>query len=460
MIKARGILFIAAALVVAALAATLVSRYLNKSTPQRQVGVLVAAADIAAGETLTREKLKMVKRPETEVPEDALRRMEPAVGRVAAGRIKKGEPISNKRLVPREEAAKRPRAGEIAQGMRAFSMEIDAMSGVSGRLRPKDRVDVVAVNQLSNEKGDRIARVILSNVEILKIYLEQESRRGRGAGGKGTVTLLLTEEETLSLAASQGARLRLIQRNPSDDAEGKDEVTVFSVSLGPKTGAEMERMVAERNRRLQAAIDKGMRAVTIRVQDEDGICGLLRPGDRVDVIGTHAFIEAAVHGKREPGAKATVTDSFDVSRVLMQDVEVLFVEEDVALTGEARPTRVSDSSPDTPGGEKKASVEWVSPWPTKRVTLLLSPEDAEKLTVIATTSDKIKLIVRRAGDEGTVETSGAKSNEVFFKEEELFYDITIFGRGPSMWKKPFDRKKMQEEDLGPYVHEPGPAPAL
>jgi len=210
-------------------------------------------------------------------------------------------------------------------------------------------------------------------------------------------------------------------------------------------------MIDRRDRRMQEAILSGMRAVTIRVNDEDGICGYLRPGNKVDVIATHGFIQAAIHGRRLPGTEATVINNWLASKILMQNVEILFIEEDVAITGTTTPPQNgSDSSIDadrTDQSGEKAAVEWESPWPTKRVTLLLSPKDAERLTVIATTSAKVKLIVRKSEDSGIVETKGEKSNEIFFKEKDLYYDITIFGRQTNKGTKRFDRETLEEDGL-------------
>jgi len=450
-IKVRGIIFIVASLAVAFFAATMVSRYLKKPV-SREARLVVAAADISPGDRLTPEKLKAVRWPESDVPRGSFSSVQKVMGRVAAGSINKGEPINEKRLVPQGEFAESYLAARIGPGMRAVSMEIDRVSGVSGMLSPGDRVDVIATNPLQDKKGARISRVILSGVKVLAVRYEGKNGKKKKTFRKGTA--ILSQEDALTLAASEGARLRLVKRNPSDEPEGEYETTIFSASLGPKKASELQKMAAERDKRLQEAIKKGMRAVTIRVRDEDGICGFLRPGNRVDVIATHPFIEAAVHGRPVPGAEATVTNNWLASKILMQDVEVLFIEEDVEITGEARPKSAPDTSGDgeTVHDEKKTSVEWVAPWPTKRVTLLVSPEDAERLAVIAATSADVKLIVRKYGDNEIVETKGEKSNEIFFKEKELYYDIKIFGRGTSRGTKRFDRKKL-EDDKSPG-HEP------
>ena len=454
MIKARGIIFIVASLAVAFFAATMVSRYLKKPVSS-EVRLVVAGADISPGDRLTPEKLKTIRWPESDVPRGSFSSVRKVAGRVAAGSIHEGEPINEKRLVPQGEFAESYLATRIGPGMRAVSMEIDRVSGVSGMLSPGDRVDVIATNPLQGSKGARISRVILSGVKVLAVSYEGKNGKKEKTFRKGIVTLLLSREDALTLAASEGARLRLVKRNPSDGSEGEYETTVFSASLGPKKASELQKMAAERDRRLQEAIKKGMRAVTIRVRDEDGICGFLRPGNRVDVIATHPFIEAAVHGRPVPGAEATVTNNLLASKILMQDVEVLFIEEDVEITEEARPKSAPDTSKDgkTAQGEKNTSAEWVAPWPTKRVTLLVSPEDAERLAVIAATSADVKLIVRKHGDNEIVETKGEKSNEIFFKEKGLYYDIEILGRGTSRGTKRFDRKKLEEDDKNPG-HEP------
>ena len=446
----RGFILIAVAIVVAFFAAQLASRYFKKFD-SGTTGILVAAARISPGDRLVTENLKIIKWSSLNAPPGSFYHIKDVTGRVAASIINKDEPINEKRLVPKEGITDQDLNGRIEPGMRAVSIKIGPASGVSGMLDAGDLVDVIAINSLGKNKKGWISRVILSGVKVLTVNYKKANPDRSKILKQETVILLLSLEDAQTLTASEGATLKLVKRNPFDKDRKKNEVTIFTASLGPKTMSDLQQMIDRRDRRMQEAILSGMRAVTIRVNDEDGICGYLRPGNKVDVIATHGFIQAAIHGRRLPGTEATVINNWLASKILMQNVEILFIEEDVAITGTTTPPQNgSDSSIDadrTDQSGEKAAVEWESPWPTKRVTLLLSPKDAERLTVIATTSAKVKLIVRKSEDSGIVETKGEKSNEIFFKEKDLYYDITIFGRQTNKGTKRFDRETLEEDGL-------------
>ncbi len=445
MIKTRGILLLVAALAVAFFVANLISSYLKDTTPAHGM-VLVAAGPISAGDILTQQNLKRVKWPSSDIPPGSFHDLQKVLGRTAAAGINSGEPINEKRLVPGGGFSDKSLNSRIDPGMRVISIELDRISGIPGSLATGDMVDVLAASALDKNQSAWISRIILSRVRVLALGNGNQSVKTRKKSKKERVTLLLTVAKARILTASEGAVLKLIKRNPSDEDKKEDGVTVFSNSLGPKTISQINEMVKKRDDRMQKGIDPGMRAVTIRVNDEDGICGFLRPGNRVDVMGTNGFIQAAIHGKREAGTKATVTDKWQASKILMQNVKILFIEEDVAITGNTSPQKADSSRPQQAPSLEPQPGAWVPSWPTKRVTVLVSPQDAERLTVIATTSDKIKLILRKAGDCEIVDTKGEKSNEIFSKEKEDFYDIAIFGRGTARGKKRFDRKKLEEED--------------
>ncbi|HYD29643.1 MAG TPA: Flp pilus assembly protein CpaB [Azospirillaceae bacterium] len=90
---------------------------------------------------------------------------------------------------------------------------------------------------------------------------------------------------------------------------------------------------------LSSVITDGMRAVTIRVNDVNGVAGFVLPGDRVDVMIT-----------REESQQQPVTD------ILLQNVKVLGIDQDAS--------------------EKKDK-----PQVARAVTLEVTPEQAQKLTL-------------------------------------------------------------------------------
>ncbi len=112
---------------------------------------------------------------------------------------------------------------------------------------------------------------------------------------------------------------------------------------------------------LTAKIPEGMRAISVRSDEIVGVAGFLFPGSHVDVLST-------LRGEAVPQPE---------TQIVLQDVEVL--------------TAGQKLEPE-PGG--KAETVGV-------VTLLLRPEDAQKLA-LASTQGSIQLALRNGADRGQV----------------------------------------------------------
>jgi pilus assembly protein CpaB len=122
---------------------------------------------------------------------------------------------------------------------------------------------------------------------------------------------------------------------------------------------------------LPPIIPPGKRALSVRVNEVIGVAGYVLPGTRVDVVAT-----------ANPSTRAE-----DITtKVVLQNVEVL-----------AAGTRLEQDTPD--GKPMQVTV----------VTLLVTPEESERLT-LASTEGKIQLALRNPLDTETPTTSGVKPN--------------------------------------------------
>jgi pilus assembly protein CpaB len=128
---------------------------------------------------------------------------------------------------------------------------------------------------------------------------------------------------------------------------------------------------------LPPTITEGMRAVSIRVNEVVGVAGFVIPGTRVDVLVT-------VRGDqgREPQ-----------TRVVLSNVQVL--------------------TAGTRFDQERATAEG-KPIPTGVVTLLLTPEDAEKLT-LASEEGRIMLTLRNPLDTTPTVTEGTRFSALLGK---------------------------------------------
>ncbi len=118
---------------------------------------------------------------------------------------------------------------------------------------------------------------------------------------------------------------------------------------------------------LAPAIPLGMRAVSVKVNEVVGVAGFVVPGAHVDVLTT-----------------VTVKDD-TVTRTVVSNLQVL-----------AAGTRVDQQ--DAKEGK---------PIPTTVVTLLATPEDAERVT-LASTDGRLLLVLRNPLDVAPTSTSGAR----------------------------------------------------
>jgi len=120
---------------------------------------------------------------------------------------------------------------------------------------------------------------------------------------------------------------------------------------------------------LPPVIPKGLRAVSVRVNEVIGVAGYVLPGTRVDVVAT---------------VNPTNQQTDITSKVILTNVQV--------LAAGTKIDRETDAN---------------KPMPVTVVTLLVAPEEAERLT-LASTEGKIQLALRNPLDEETPSTHGIK----------------------------------------------------
>ena len=128
---------------------------------------------------------------------------------------------------------------------------------------------------------------------------------------------------------------------------------------------------------LSAKIPNGMRATAVKTDEVANVAGFLFPGSHVDVMVT----------MRGEGQES-------VSRTVIQNVEVL-------STG----TKIE---PD-PNGK---------PEDVKVVTLLVTPEQSEKL-MLAQTQGHIQIVLRNGGDSATPEVASVDTNQLAGLEKKV-----------------------------------------
>lgn len=197
------------------------SQMLAKNQNQKQVvvetqQVLIAVHDLKVEEVLKPELVKVVSMPKASVPAGTFTSYKDVEDRWVMIRTLEGEPILDRKLAPKGSPA--GLVSRIHPGMRAFTLEVNEHTGVSGFILPDHRVDVVlSVNGRDGKEED--AETILQDVPVLasgQVFTRPDDRSIQSR----TVTLEVSPEQVdvLVAARSKGA-LSLALRGLNDHAK-------------------------------------------------------------------------------------------------------------------------------------------------------------------------------------------------------------------------------------------------
>lgn len=154
---------------------------------------------------------------------------------------------------------------------------------------------------------------------------------------------------------------------------------------------------------LSAMLSDGMKAVTIRVNDVEGVAGFVLPGDRVDILLTRT------------GEKNNA-----VNDVVIQDVRVLAVDQ------------LADQK-----AEKPSVV--------KAVTIEVDPTEGQKVALAATVGT-LSLLLRKAGDAGGRDTRRVTTRDLMTAPTQESHFVTVGVMRPSKGERVEYTVPVEESD--------------
>ena len=216
----RTFVVVAIAVGVAALASFGVFRAIQRM-PVREVEVrslyqVVAARELAMGQLLTKDDVKLVAWPATSPVDKGFTTIEAVLNRGLIDGVVANEPLTEGKLAPLEAGGGLPPT--ITEGMRALSVKVNEVIGVAGYVVPGTHVDVM-VTLVNRGSSDSMTRVVVSDVEVLTAGTRMDAAKARDGQpiAASVVTLLVTPEdaERIALAANEGS-IMLTLRNPLD----------------------------------------------------------------------------------------------------------------------------------------------------------------------------------------------------------------------------------------------------
>ncbi|WP_153306624.1 Flp pilus assembly protein CpaB [Desulfogranum japonicum] len=160
-------------LILAGIGVFLVFQYLK--TKEGELGlsadlvpVVVANVDIPAYTKLDKTMIRTFAVPRKFIPPSALQSIEEANKRVSLVPILKGDHILETMVSGQNQAV--GLSLKIRQGYRAVSVGVDAIRGVSGLLRPGDKVDVLGTFKIENgDSSKQRTFTVLRNILVLAV---------------------------------------------------------------------------------------------------------------------------------------------------------------------------------------------------------------------------------------------------------------------------------------------------
>lgn len=188
------------------------------------------------GETLVRDHVKLIAWQADSVPEGAFTDLETLFPetedepRFVTRRFEAFEPVLPVKITePGEEAGLTSR---LSRGMRAFTIQVDVSTGVSGFLRPGDQVDIYWTGRGGEETsvGRDVTKLIETNVRIIAVDQTADSDR-TGPVVARTVTVEVTPQEVASLAQAQSTGRLSLSLVGAEDETVADVVQVNQADL-------------------------------------------------------------------------------------------------------------------------------------------------------------------------------------------------------------------------------------
>jgi pilus assembly protein CpaB len=161
---------------------------------------------------------------------------------------------------------------------------------------------------------------------------------------------------------------------------------------------------------LASVLGKGARAISLNVDIESGVAGLIWPGDRVDILLTQS-------GKGDRASQP-------LSEIVLRNVRIIAIDQEIVEGDPVANAAAAKVVEGVPGANAETRK------PARSVTLELSPEQVKKMTV-AKDLGKLSLAVRSADEVRDPADSGASLPVRPANAEDAVDSGATFGRDVS-----------------------------
>jgi pilus assembly protein CpaB len=228
MFSKRTLMVLGVALFMALIAVWLAKRWVEKSLPAttvKTVKVVVANDEIPFASRISESQLKIMEWPKSNLPASYLSDPKEIVNKISTRVISSGEVINKVQI--REHLGGSPLSALIEQNMRAMTVRVNDVVGVSGFILPGNSVDVLATpkpkahyaldpTRSRENQNHQKTYVAVQNVKVLAVDQDAWFDKDKPTVRK-SVTLQVSPDqaEKLATATAEGT-IQLMLRNPLD----------------------------------------------------------------------------------------------------------------------------------------------------------------------------------------------------------------------------------------------------
>ncbi len=223
--------------------------------------IYIVTSAVKYGDRLTKDNVQLIPYPKEHLPEgtfaneDELFPEGPDVLRMVMRNMDAKEPLlASKVTAPGDVAGI---TTQLEKGKRAFAIRVDVASGVSGFLRPGDRVDVYWTGRVDNpdpNMSGEVTKLIESGVRLIAVD-QMVGDNGASNTIARTVTVSATPQQVAGLAQAQSTgSLSLSLVGITDDTVAEaievDQNTLLGIEVAPRAApAQRKEICTIRTRR-------------------------------------------------------------------------------------------------------------------------------------------------------------------------------------------------------------------
>lgn len=212
--------------------------------------VYVVKRQLRYGDVLREADVRAVPWPKNSMPPGIFRSIDDIFPPDETGQrtvlrvMERGEPLLAAKVT--QPGADAGVAATLTPGMRAFALQVDVTSGVSGFLRPGDRVDVYWTG--SDEEGG-VTRLIHANLPLIAIDQATDEQRN-GPTIARNVTVEASPAVVAKLAQAQATgKLTLALVGVQDETVSENVEATLEEIVGPTEEVERQQVCSQRVRR-------------------------------------------------------------------------------------------------------------------------------------------------------------------------------------------------------------------